>query len=116
MNKVFAFSTASDAGHVVRFVEEDRTGRRVRPGFGVLSEELDASNSPVLFGCRTGLCGTCVVEVVEGAQHLAPPNEEEREILDIYAEGRPHARLACQLDVQGDIVLAVLPKPDGANR
>ena len=28
-----------------------------------LSEELTASNSPVLFGCRTGICGTCVVEV-----------------------------------------------------
>ena len=27
-----------------------------------LSRELDVSNSPLLFGCRTGVCGTCAVE------------------------------------------------------
>ncbi|MBC6436085.1 2Fe-2S iron-sulfur cluster binding domain-containing protein, partial [Nostoc sp. HG1] len=28
-----------------------------------LSEHLTIQNSPVLFGCRTGICGTCLVEV-----------------------------------------------------
>jgi ferredoxin len=61
-----------------------------------LSEELDASNSPLLFGCRTGICGTCVVEV-EG--DLPPPDEDEQEILEIYAEDNPKARLACQVNM-----------------
>ncbi|MBW4562415.1 MAG: 2Fe-2S iron-sulfur cluster binding domain-containing protein [Mojavia pulchra JT2-VF2] len=29
-----------------------------------LSEHLTIQNSPVLFGCRTGICGTCLVEVI----------------------------------------------------
>lgn len=75
------------------------------PDGRTLSEELHIKNSPVLFGCRTGVCGTCVVEVVEGAEHLAPPDEDEQEILELYAAGLPRARLACQIDVQGDVKL-----------
>ena len=32
-----------------------------------LSEQLTVQNSPVLFGCRTGICATCLSEV-EGVQ------------------------------------------------
>ena len=67
-----------------------------------LSEELTASNSPLLFGCRTGICGTCVVEV-EPAGELTPPDEDEEEILEIYAEGNPKARLACQVCMSCDV-------------
>ena len=67
-----------------------------------LSEELTASNSPLLFGCRTGICGTCVVEV-EPSGELAPPDEDEQEILEIYAEDNPKARLACQVCVSCDM-------------
>lgn len=61
-----------------------------------LSEELTACNSPILFGCRSGLCGTCLVEI-EG--DLPPPSEEEREALAVYAENNKKARLACQVRV-----------------
>ena len=65
-----------------------------------LSEVLDATNSPLLFGCRTGICGTCVIEV-EG--ELPPPNEEELELLEVYAPDNPRARLACQIELIGPI-------------
>ncbi|MEC9466852.1 MAG: 2Fe-2S iron-sulfur cluster-binding protein [Myxococcota bacterium] len=68
-----------------------------------LSEELDAANSPLLFGCRTGICGTCVVEV--DGESLPPPDEDEREILEVYAPDNPKARLACQLRVTSDITI-----------
>lgn len=68
-----------------------------------LSERLDMTNSPVLFGCRTGICGTCLIEVVEASQPLAPPSEDEKELLEILAPDRPQVRLACQLDLQTDI-------------
>ena len=68
-----------------------------------LSEELDAANSPLLFGCRTGICGTCVVEV-EG-ENLPPPDDDEAEILEVYAPDNPKARLACQLRVTSDITI-----------
>ena len=67
-----------------------------------LSEELTASNSPVLFGCRTGICGTCLCEV---AGELSPPDEDEQEILEVHAPENPKARLACQIDLTNDISL-----------
>ncbi len=60
-----------------------------------LSEHLHACNSPILFGCRSGLCGTCLIEVVEG--ETAPPSQDEKEALEVYAPGNPRMRLACQL-------------------
>ncbi|OUS32538.1 hypothetical protein A9Q99_00240 [Gammaproteobacteria bacterium 45_16_T64] len=62
----------------------------------LLSEVLDAKNSPLLFGCRTGICGTCVIEV-EG--ELPEPDEEEIELLEVYAPDNPKARLACQIEL-----------------
>lgn len=70
-----------------------------------LSEHLTVQNSPVLFGCRTGICGTCLVDV-EG--DIPPPNEEEQEILENLAPGNKQARLACQLDLTSDIAIAPL--------
>ncbi len=70
-----------------------------------LSEHLTVQNSPVLFGCRTGICGTCAV-LVEG--DIPPPREEEKEILEIVAAGNTQARLACQLDLTGDIKIRTL--------
>lgn len=67
-----------------------------------LAEVLTVQNSPVLFGCRTGLCGTCVVGVVGD---LGEASIEELEILELYAAGNSLARLACQLQVRGDVVL-----------
>lgn len=58
---------------------------------------LSVQNSPLLFGCRSGLCGTCLIEVEAGAGAAEPPARDEREALEIYAPGNPHARLACQL-------------------
>ncbi|MDX2097196.1 MAG: 2Fe-2S iron-sulfur cluster-binding protein [Leptolyngbyaceae cyanobacterium bins.59] len=69
-----------------------------------LSEFLTIQNSPVLFGCRTGLCGTCLV-LVTG--ELPPPDEAEREVLEILAPGNPQARLACQIHLTSDIEISV---------
>lgn len=65
-----------------------------------LSEYLTVQNSPVLFGCRTGICGTCLV-VVKG--DIPPPSEAEKEILDTLAPGNNQVRLACQLNLTSDI-------------
>jgi len=69
-----------------------------------LSSALDAVNSPVLFGCRSCICATCLVEV-ESLSHppLPPPKEEESEVLEIYAPDSPNARLACQITLTADL-------------
>ena len=71
-----------------------------------LSQHLTVQNSPILFGCRTGLCGTCLVRA-EG--NIPPALAEEQELLAILAPDDPHARLACQIVVTGDLALQAHP-------
>ena len=66
------------------------------PNLTSLSLKLDVHNSPLLFGCRSGLCGTCLIEV-DAEDPLCPPDEAESEALELYAPDNPRARLACQL-------------------
>ena len=69
-----------------------------------LSHHLTVENSPVLFGCRTGICGTCLirVEILHGGS-LARPEPDEAELLSILCPGEPGARLACQLTLTAHI-------------
>lgn len=54
-----------------------------------------------------GQCGTCVVDIVEGAENLSPRNAVENKML----KKRPSTcRLACQTIVNGPI--SVVTKPD----
>jgi ferredoxin len=84
---------------VVRFPGTRYAPLTLPPG-ALLARTLTAVNSPVLFGCRTGLCGTCVV-AVEG--EIPPPDDDEREVLAIVAPDEPRARLACQIDLVADV-------------
>lgn len=88
------------ATHQVSFSVEGHAPVDVTEG-QTLSEELDASNSPLLFGCRSGICGTCIIEVDTG--DLPPPDEEEQEIIELHAPDNPKARLACQINLTCDI-------------
>jgi len=49
-----------------------------------------------------GACGTCRVEVVQGAEHLTPPTPDET-----YKEIEPPHRLSCQSKLIGDVVVKV---------
>ncbi len=74
-----------------RFAPQEVPERACLPLF------LTVQNSPLLFGCRSGLCGTCLIEVEADAGAAEPPDADEREALSLYAPGNPRARLACQL-------------------
>lgn len=65
-----------------------------------LANDLTVQNSPILFGCRTGICGTCLVTVTG---ETPPPDTDEQELLEVLAPNCPNARLACQLDVTHDL-------------
>ena len=67
------------------------------PDLACLPFHLTVQNSPLLFGCRSGLCGTCLIEAEPDSGGLEPPDESEAETLSIYAPGNVKARLACQL-------------------
>src|SRR5215470_10340556 len=77
----------------------------------ILSEHLDIANSPLLFGCRTGICGTCLIEVeAEENGQLTPPSADEKELLELIAPDNPHARLACQIELCADLRIRYLGK------
>ena len=58
------------------------------------AEELGVS-----FGCRSGFCGTCKTEVVEGMENLEPKNQQEN---DMNLE--PNIRLMCQCKIKQGFV------------
>lgn len=59
-----------------------------------------------LLNCRgKGLCGTCRVKPVDGADNLSPRTQAEAKKL----ARRPDLRLACQCVVRGDCTIQTLP-------
>jgi len=65
------------------------------------SEKVGAG---LIYGCREGDCGTCLMQVVEGWDNLSVPSIVEDKILREAAAGRHH-RLACQAQVLGDVTV-----------
>ena len=64
-------------------------------------QELDIPHD---FGCTVGSCGTCRCEIVEGAENVQPPSDEEKETLDMVTD-HAGARLGCMLTVTGDVTI-----------
>jgi ferredoxin len=55
----------------------------------------------ILYGCREGDCGTCMMQVLDGWNNLTTPSVVEERVLKENMAGRHH-RLACQAQVLGD--------------
>jgi ferredoxin len=56
-----------------------------------------------------GLCGTCIVEIVEGAENLSPRTRREK----LRLKGKPaNRRLSCQCQVMGDVICITSPGLD----
>ena len=56
-----------------------------------------------------GLCGTCIVEIVEGAENLSPRTRREK----LRLKGQPaNRRLSCQCQVMGDVICITSPALD----
>lgn len=68
-----------------------------------LAEDHDTS---ILFGCRDGACGACMVRVKDGKENLSPMGEDEKDFLETMA-AEDDERLACQCTVSGDVTLEV---------
>ena len=69
------------------------------PGGGELVDICDEYFAPVPFSCRSASCGTCHVEVLEGAELLEPAEPREQELLDLIGSTGT-SRLACQAKVR----------------
>jgi ferredoxin len=97
--------------------ESQQTGADVvaveAPPGARLVDLCDENAAPIPFSCRSASCGTCRIDVLEGADLLEPPRDEELDVLDIFGDDPSRRRLACQARVRaGDGVLRVRPADD----
>ncbi|MDD3862079.1 MAG: 2Fe-2S iron-sulfur cluster-binding protein [Candidatus Gracilibacteria bacterium] len=60
---------------------------------------------PVAYGCEDGMCGTCMVKVVEGGANLSPMDEKEKGTLEAMGMDTGTYRLCCQCRVNGDCTI-----------
>ena len=60
----------------------------------------------ILFGCRDGACGACMIRVLKNPQNLSPKSEHEIDFLETMAATEDE-RLACQCHVLGDVTIEV---------
>jgi ferredoxin len=64
-----------------------------------IAEACEEAGVP--FVCTEGVCGTCVIEIIEGGENLSDPTQEEE---DFLGEGTRRERLACQCKIKKGIV------------
>ena len=90
--------------------EVSNTGQEIEIEEGVeLSKQLDSTNSPILFGCRTGICGTCLLSVENGKENCNEVSEDEAELLEIISDD-PNARLGCLVKCSGNVKVKYIGK------
>ena len=77
----------------------------VPDGYAMI-DMCDDYDTSILFGCRDGACGACMIKVLEGADSLSPMQDSERDFLETMA-AEDDERLACQCRVHGDVRVEV---------
>jgi ferredoxin len=70
------------------------------PRGGRLVDLCDDAGAPVPFSCRSASCGTCRIDVLEGAELLEPPAEDELDVLALFGDDPTRRRLACQARIR----------------
>ncbi|MDA0374722.1 MAG: 2Fe-2S iron-sulfur cluster-binding protein [Planctomycetota bacterium] len=75
------------------------------PGSDVV-DACDAACAPIDFSCRAACCSTCRIQVLAGAEWLAPPGDLEDELIAASGEA-PGVRYTCVARVAENA-------PDGA--
>lgn len=67
-------------------------------------EALKAAGYDILAACGgIGLCATCHVKALKGAKMLPPAGDQELDMLETLPDAGPLSRLACQLQINGDM-------------
>jgi ferredoxin len=87
------------------FIKTDSKTLDVETGMALIDVCEDHDTS-ILFGCRDGACGACMVRILEGAESISKMDDNERDFLETMA-AEPNERLACQCKVFGDVTLEV---------
>ncbi|WNV85091.1 2Fe-2S iron-sulfur cluster-binding protein [Umezawaea sp. Da 62-37] len=67
--------------------------------------EYETRQRLIPFGCRSGACGACVIEVLEGLESLGDPDHDEVDFLEDLGRTGGDYRLACQCRLRGDATI-----------
>lgn len=87
---------------------EFTSGESVEVADGVNLADCDEMfDTPVLFGCRSGSCGTCVLQVVEGMDNISGMLADEKDCIPSVTK-ESNCRLACQIHIEGPVKLTYL--------
>lgn len=86
-------------------VKTDKKNINVELGASII-DVCENEETSILFGCRDGACGACMIRVVENPNHLSKMEEHEKDFLETMA-AREDERLACQCKVLGDVTIEV---------
>lgn len=80
----------------------------VQPGTALADLTDEHPDAEVPYSCRSASCGTCRVEVRQGADALSEPDDDELDVLEIFGN-EPGVRLCCQIKLEKDedVVLVV---------
>lgn len=70
----------------------------VKPGEN-FQNIVEVTGSGMVFGCRDGECGTCILDIQQGNEYLSPINEKEKTVLKNFPDAPKNGRLACQLEI-----------------
>lgn len=100
--------------YTVKVMEKDRcTSVKVEQDTNLRKALLQAKVDLYTLGGKlrncggAGQCGTCAVDVEEGAFGLSPPTMKE----DVLLQNKPESwRLACRATVVGDVTIRTKPK------
>jgi len=83
---------------MAKLIFEDTKEEYNLPDDSSLIEPCEDAGVP--FACTEGVCGTCVIEVIEGMENLSEFNQAESDFLGELN----NERLACQCRIKGGCV------------
>lgn len=78
-----------------KLIFQDNSDEVELPEDAPIAQSCEDAGVP--FACTEGVCGTCVIEIVEGKENLTPPTQEEK---DFLGDGTCDERLACQCKIK----------------
>ena len=72
-----------------------------QPGEAIMDITDANPAAAVPYSCRAATCGTCRVQVIEGASALSVADAFELEVLEIFGDTPDEVRLCCQARLVG---------------
>lgn len=78
----------------------------------IVFDELERLGLLLPHGCLAGSCGSCRIEILEGAENLSPLGAVETDTVEAINRSasvvNKNIRLSCRAKIYGDIKIAVL--------